>query len=91
MAVMMTMSLFPVLGYAANPFLDASNDQPVSAKFRGTEWSDDIGEEEVSLTALVVTTRIAKMPWGDLQSRIHGFKIAYRKATRNSAGLLHRD
>jgi hypothetical protein len=76
MAAMM-MSLFPVLGYAANPFLDASNDQPVSAKFRGTEWSDDIGEKDIPLTARVVTTRIAKMPWGaifkiehtDLKSR----------------------
>ena len=71
------MSLLPVLGYAANPFLDASNDQPISAKFRGTEWSDDIGEEDVPLTARVVTTRIAEMRWGaifkvkftDLKSR----------------------
>jgi hypothetical protein len=63
MAAMMV-SLFPVLGYAANPFLDASSDQPLSAKFRGTEWSDDIGEQDVSLTATVMTTRIAKMPWG---------------------------
>ena len=71
------MSLFPVLGCAANPFLDASSDQPVSAKFRGTEWNDDIGEQDNPLTARVVITRIAKMPWGaifkveftDLQSR----------------------
>jgi hypothetical protein len=70
MAAMM-MSLFPVLGYAANPFLDASNDQPVSAKFRGTEWSDDIGEQDIPLTARVVTTRIAKMPWGAI------FKIEF--------------
>ena len=65
------MSLFPVLGYAANPFLDASNDQPVSAKFRGTEWSDDIGEQDIPLSGRVVTTRIAKMPWGAI------FKIEY--------------
>jgi hypothetical protein len=65
-AAMMMTSLFPVLGYAANPFLDASNDQPVSAKFRGTEWSDDIGEEDVPVTARVVTTRIAKMPCGTI-------------------------
>jgi hypothetical protein len=50
--------------FAANPFLDAKDDTPVSAKFRGTEWSDDIGEQEVPLTARVVTTRMAKMPWG---------------------------
>jgi len=73
----MMMSLFPVLGYAANPFLDTLDDQPVSAKFRGTEWSEDIGDKEIPLTAKVVTTRIAKMPWGaifkveftDLKSR----------------------
>jgi hypothetical protein len=69
--------LLAVSAYAANPFLDATNDHPVSAKFKGTEWSDDIGEEEIPLTARIVTTRIAKMPWGaifkieftDLQSR----------------------
>ena len=73
---MMTM-LIPVSGYAVNPFLDTPADKPVSAKFRGTEWSDDIGEQEIPLTARVVTTRIAKMPWGaifkieftDLESR----------------------
>ena len=58
------MSLFPVLGYAANSFLGTLDDQPVSAKFRGTEWSDDIGEKDIPLTAIVRTTRIAKMPWG---------------------------
>jgi hypothetical protein len=71
MAVMMTMSLFPVLGYAANPFLDASNDQPVSVKFRGNEWGDEIGRDEIPLTARVVTTRTAKMPWGAI------FKIEF--------------
>jgi hypothetical protein len=57
--------------YAANPFLDAKNDKPVSAKFRGTEWSDEIGRDEIQLTARVVTTRIAKMPWGAI------FKIEF--------------
>jgi hypothetical protein len=65
------MGLFPILSYAANAFLDASNDQPISAKFRGTEWSDDIGEKDIPLTATVVTTRIAKMPWGAI------FKIEF--------------
>jgi hypothetical protein len=68
LAVITIMSLFPVLGYAANPFLDVSNDQPVSAKFRGTEWNDEFPEHniphEIPLTAQVVTTRIAKTPWG---------------------------
>jgi hypothetical protein len=63
--------LFCVAGYAANPFLDAPDDKPVSAKFRGTEWSDDIGDQDIPLTARVVTTRIAKMPWGAI------FKIEF--------------
>jgi hypothetical protein len=74
----MIVSLFPVLSYAANAFLNASNNQPISAKFRGTEWSDDIGEKDIPLTATVVTTRIAKMPWGAL------FKIEFT-ALKSSA------
>src|SRR6266540_7055816 len=61
-AMMMTM-LIAASGYRTNPFLHAPNDQPVSAKFRGTEWSDDIGQQDIPLTARVVTMRIAKMPW----------------------------
>src|SRR5881227_253159 len=64
---MTTMTIFfPVSAYAANPFLNAPNGHPVSARFRGTEWSDDIGAEDIPLTARVVTTRIAKMPWGSI-------------------------
>jgi hypothetical protein len=50
--------------YAANPFFGAPEDKPVSAKFRGTEWGDEIQQEEIPLTAQVVTTRLAKMQWG---------------------------
>ncbi len=61
----MTTSIFlSVSAYAANPFLDAPDDKPVSAKFRGAEWSDDISQEEIPFSARVVTTRIARMPWG---------------------------
>ena len=67
---MMTM-LIRVSGYAASPFLDTPADKPVSARFRGTEWSDDIGEQEIPLTARVVATRIARMPWGAI------FKIEF--------------
>src|SRR5437762_7828279 len=63
--------LLPVSASAANPFLEAKDDKPVSAKFRGTEWSDEIGRDEIPLTARVVTTRIAKMPWGAI------FKIEF--------------
>lgn len=69
-----TTILFAGSLYAANAFLDAKNDQPVSANFRGTEWSDDFPDEiphEIPLTAQVVTTRVAKMPWGAI------FKIEF--------------
>jgi hypothetical protein len=55
--------LLAVSTQAANPFLYAPNDKPVSAKFRGTQWSDDTSNEEIPLTARVVTTRLAKMSW----------------------------
>ena len=69
--------LLPTAAYAANPFLNAPDDKPMSAKFRGTEWGDEIQQDEIPLTARVVTTRLAKMPWGaifkieftDLESR----------------------
>ncbi len=57
--------------YAANPFLDAPDDKPVSANFRGTEWADTIDQGEIPLTARVVTTRIAEMRWGAI------FKIEF--------------
>jgi hypothetical protein len=67
----------PSKAFGANPFLNAPDDKPVSAKFRGTEWNDDVGDEDIPLTARVVTTRMAKMSWGaifkleftDLKSR----------------------
>lgn len=64
--------LLAVSAFAANPFLDAPDDKPVSAKFHGTEWGDEIGRDEIPLTARVVTTRIAKMPWGAI------FKIEFK-------------
>ena len=64
-------TLLPVCVYAANPFLNAPDDKPVSAKFRGTEWGDEIQQDEIPLTARVVTTRVAKMPWGAI------FKIEF--------------
>jgi hypothetical protein len=57
--------------YAANPFLDAKDDKPVSANFRGAEWGDNISQDEIALMARVVTTRVAKMPWGAI------FKIGF--------------
>ena len=56
---------------AANPFLNAPDDKAVSATFRGSEWGDEIQKHEIPLTARVVTTRIANMPWGAI------FKIEF--------------
>jgi hypothetical protein len=67
--------LLTVSVYAANPFLDAKDDKPVSANFRGTEWNDEFPEHEIPhdipLTARIITTRVAKMPWGAI------FKIEF--------------
>jgi hypothetical protein len=71
LSIAITAILLSVRGYAANPFLNALDDKPDSTKFHGTEWSDDIGAEDIPLTADVVTTRIAKMPWGAI------FKIEF--------------
>jgi hypothetical protein len=70
-AAVMIPLLLSAPAYAANPFLDAPDDKPVSAKFRGTEWGDEIEQEEIPLTARMVTTRIAKMHWGAI------FKIEF--------------
>jgi hypothetical protein len=70
-AMMMMLLLIPALEYAANPFLNASDDKPVSAEFRGSEWGDEIDQEEIPLSARVSTTRIATMPWGAI------FKIEF--------------
>jgi hypothetical protein len=94
--------LLPVTASASNPFLDAKDDKPVSAKFRGTEWGDEISEDEIPLTARVVTTRIAKMPWGaifkiefvDLKSRApkkHAIRPDYFIVTDDRIVLLNEE
>jgi hypothetical protein len=70
-ATVTMLTLLPVSGYAANPFLDAPDDKPMSAEFRGTEWGDEVQQDEIPLTARVVTTRVARMPWGEI------FKIEF--------------
>ena len=63
--------LFAAPAFAANPFLDAKDDKPVSANFRGTEWNDENIDGDIPLTARVVTTRIEQMSWGAI------FKIEF--------------
>ena len=57
--------------YGGNAFLAAKDDKPVWAIFRGNQWGDEIDQEEIPLSARMVTTRIAKMPWGAI------FKIEF--------------
>ena len=63
--------LLATSAFAANPFLNAKDDKPVVANFRGTEWNDESISGEIPLTARVVTTRIAQMSWGAI------FKIEF--------------
>ena len=65
--------------YATNPFLDAPNDRPVSAQFRGTEWGEEIKEREIPLTARVVTTRLAAAAWGAI------FKVEFQDLKSKAA------
>jgi hypothetical protein len=77
-ATVMISILLPNFTHAANPFLDAPSDKPVSAKFRGTEWGDEIQQDEIPLTARIVTTRVAKMSWGAI------FKIEFTDLKSNA-------
>ena len=57
--------------FAANPYLDANDDKPVSVDVRGTEWNDEYTNGDIPLTMRMITTRIASMPWGAI------FKIEF--------------
>src|SRR5438105_14220442 len=74
----LTMSiLFVAPAFAVNPFLDAKDDRPVSANFRGTEWNDENIQDEIPLTARMITASVASTSWSaivkiefvDLKSR----------------------
>ena len=69
------------LVHADNPFLSAPDDKPVTAKFRGAEWGDNIAQDELPLSAKVVTTRLAKTSWGQI-FRISFSDIASRATER---------
>ena len=77
-ATVMISILLPSFTHAANPFLNAPDDKPVSANFRGTEWGDEIQQDEIPLTAQVVTTRVARMSWGAI------FKIEFTDLESNA-------
>jgi hypothetical protein len=80
--------LLPSVTYATNPFLDAPNDQPVSAQFRGTEWGEKTKEEEIPLSARVVTARLAKTAWGAI-FRIEFLDLKSKAATKRQVKPLY--
>ena len=76
--VFLTLSLFGLDAQAANPFLNAPDNRPVSAEFRGREWGENIPEDDIALSARVATTRVAKMSWGAI------FKIEFADLRSNA-------
>jgi len=64
--------------FGDNLFVKAPDDKPVSAKFRGAESGGEIDADEIPLTARVVTTRIATMPWDAI------FKIEFTDLKSNA-------
>ena len=70
-ATLTMLILLTASAFAANPFLNAKDDKPVSATFRGNEWGEEIDQNEIPLSARVITTPLAKMPWGAI------FKIEF--------------
>ncbi len=63
--------LTAAIAAAENPFLSAPDDKPVTSKFRGAEWGDEIAQEEIPLSARITTTRVAKTNWGEI------FKVTF--------------
>jgi hypothetical protein len=61
-----SLSLWSGVAEAKNPFLSAISDDRALATFSGTEWGDEIGRKELPFSARVVTTRIAKLAWGEV-------------------------
>jgi len=83
--------LLAAQAFAANPFLDAKDDKPASANFRGTEWNDENIEGEIPLTARLVTTRIAQMPWGAIfKIEFVGLKSRAKKKREIPPQYFHR-
>ena len=77
LTVIMMVILFSVSTYAANAFLNAPNDNRSLPNFAEPSGVTKSEQQDIPLTASVVTTRMAKMPWGaifkveftDLKSR----------------------
>lgn len=77
--LLMSSSLLAAREFATNPFLDAKDDKPVSANFKGTEWNDENIDGDIPLTARAITTRSAQMPWGAI------FKIEFVDLTSGAS------
>lgn len=53
---------------AANPYLDLANEVPITRRYSGKEWGDEMmvpeGKDGLPFNARVTTQRIAVLPWG---------------------------
>lgn len=78
-AISTMLILLTASAFAANPFLNVKDDKPVSATFRGSEWGEEIDQDEIPLSARMITTRLAKMSWGAV------FKIEFTDIKSHSA------
>lgn len=88
-SLILTMSiLITTSAFAANPYLEAKDDKPVSANFRGQEWSDEYTNGEIPLTARVVTTRVATMRWGAI-FKIEFVDVKSRAKQKREIGPLY--
>ena len=72
--------------FAANPYLDLKDDQPVTTTYTGKEWGDEIQaptEEGIDFSAKVTMTRTAAMSWGQI------VKVTFEpKGTRNISPIF---
>ncbi len=54
------------MAQAANPYLAASDDKPAPVRFTGTEWGDALERKERPISAQVITTRLAALPFASV-------------------------
>lgn len=64
---------------AKSPFLPATNDVRAQALFSGIEWGDDLSPTVRPFSAKTVTTRVARMSWGEV------YQIAFEPTRSRSS------
>lgn len=57
------------ISLAANPYVDLTSDEPVSATYAGKEWGDNVettSEDGIDFSSKVTLQRLATMSWGQV-------------------------